>query len=104
TVPARHALPGQPVEGTTQVLDGANLWVTDRKVTAPTFDFSVSGSYPANVSPLFALYYNSHSGNQSLGAPLTAAFPTDQGWIQFFESGALLLPAARWKHTPDAND
>jgi len=75
----------------TIALNGANSWQGDRRVTAPAFPFS-SGQ-PVSVAPLFAAYYAAHSGAQSLGQPLTVAFPTGKGWLQFFMSGALLLPA-----------
>ena len=77
------------------VVNGADRWNGDRKVTMPAFDFSPSGIQPMQVSPLFEDYYNRHSGPSSLGAPLTVAFPTELGWIQFFESSALLLPAVQ---------
>lgn len=82
--------------------NGANRWVGDRQITAPTFDFSLAApaSQAVSVSPLFARYYSSHRGASSLGTPLTAAFPTEQGWIQFFSQDALLLPAVQQAHTP----
>jgi hypothetical protein len=82
-------------------LNGANRWVGDRQTTTPTFDFSLptSSSQAVSVSPLFARYYTSHSDASSLGAPLTVAFPTEQGWIQFFGLGALLLPTVQQAHT-----
>ncbi|MFL5586218.1 MAG: hypothetical protein ACJ8DI_01015, partial [Ktedonobacteraceae bacterium] len=86
-----HGLPGTPAASTTVAINGANHWVGDRKVTVPAFDFSAPGSQKVNTSPLFERYYHSHSGVTSLGAPVTPAIPTEQGWIQFFASGALLL-------------
>ncbi len=95
--------PATPTESTTVATNGATRWVDDSTVTAPRFDFPVPGSSQApSVSPLFARYYSSHSGASSLGGPLTVAFPTQQGWIQFFAWGALLLPATQQGHTADA--
>lgn len=81
-------------------------WDGDTKITPAAFDFSLPGanSQPFGVSPLFSDYYHKHSGVTSLGAPLTAAFRTEQGWIQFFPSGALLLPVVQAKHLPDETD
>ncbi len=86
------SLTATPVERKTTAINGADHWHGDGRVTAPIFDFSISGTQSVQVSPLFKRYYSSHSGSASLGAPLTAAFPTEVGWIQFFGSGALLLP------------
>jgi len=86
--------------------NGANRWYGDSSITAPTFDFSPSGDrkgpFPASpplpplqnlsVSPLFEHYYTGAGGVSSLGTPVTVAFPTQQGVIQFFTAGALLLP------------
>ena len=102
-----RALQGSPVtpaESTTKATNGATRWVGDSTVTSPRFDFPVAGSSPAPaVSPIFARYYSSHSGASSLGSPLTAAFPTQQGWIQFFTWGELLLPAAQQGYAADAS-
>lgn len=83
----------------TNASNGANQWVGESKVTAPDFDFSVPEAQALSVSPLFERYTRSHGGAINLGAPLTAAFPTDQGWLQFFASGALLLPVSQQGHT-----
>ncbi|GHO69973.1 hypothetical protein KSC_088650 [Ktedonobacter sp. SOSP1-52] len=87
----------------TNASNGANQWVGESKVTAPDFDFSVPEAQALSVSPLFERYTQSHGGTINLGAPLTAAFPTDQGWLQFFASSALLLPVSQQGHT-QAND
>src|SRR5437588_815054 len=99
-----HGLPGTPAVSTTVAINGANHWVGDRKVTPPAFNFSAPGSQELNISPLFERYYNSHGGITSLGAPVAPAFPAEQGWIQFFASGALLLPAAQQKQRLNAED
>lgn len=99
-----HGLPGTPAASTTVAINGANHWNGDRKVTAPAFDFSASRSQEVNISPLFERYYNRHGGVTGLGAPVTPAFPARQGWIQFFASSALLLPAAQHGHSFIAED
>src|SRR6266704_100139 len=73
--------------------------IGDRTATAPSFNFPASSSPAISVSPLCERYHTSHSGATSLGIPVTDAFPTDQGWIQFFEWGALLSPLAQQKHS-----
>ncbi len=61
-------------------------------------------SQKISVSTLFEHYYDSHNGTQNLGDAVTVAFPTDHGWIQFFESGALFMPTTQQEHFHDAND
>jgi beta-lactamase class A len=85
----------QTVAVKTIATNGANHWSGDRNITAPTFDFSPPDIQNINVSSLFEHYYSSHGGASSLGTPVTAALPIQQGWIQFFEDGALLLPSAQ---------
>jgi len=97
-------LQARPTANKTLTTIGGNRWTGDMQTTAPSFDFSPPGTQVMNVSPLFEDYYNNSGGAQSLGTPLTVAFPTDQGWIQFFESGALLMPSFEQKHTRDAGD
>ena len=95
--------PARPVESNTVATNGATRWAGNSTITAPRFDFPVPGSSQApSISPLFAQYYSHHSGASSLGGPLTVAFPTQQGWIQFFAWGALLLPATQQAHAADA--
>src|SRR5437879_8877066 len=79
----------------TNASNGANQWVGESKVTAPDFDFSVPEAQALSVSPLFERYTQSHGGTINLGAPLTTAFPTDQGCLHFFASGGLLLPLSQ---------
>ena len=87
-------LPALTATSQTIVLNGATRWSGDNKITTPTFDFSSAGTSTQDIaiSPLFAGYYSSHHGVQNLGAAATVAFSTQQGWMQFFQSGALLLP------------
>ncbi|HEX9132940.1 MAG TPA: serine hydrolase [Ktedonobacteraceae bacterium] len=99
----RHDLPATPTGSKVTVMNGANRWDSDSKVTAPSFDFSANEPQSLSVSPLFEPYYHSHSGATSLGVPVSAAFPSDQGWIQFFAWGALLLPSTVQGHTYDAD-
>ena len=76
----------------TQAINGANQWDEDTQVTSPNFDFPQQAPASIAVSSTFMPYYTARSGVQSLGVPITAAFPTAQGWIQFFQWGALLSP------------
>jgi hypothetical protein len=80
-------------------INGASTWSGDSEITEPTFPFSSSVPQKITVSPLFNHFYATHSGSKSLGLPLTVAFPTSQGWIQFFVSGALLLPVQQPAHS-----
>jgi beta-lactamase class A len=91
---------GKPASPITVATNGADLWETDTTITQPRFDFSSvsTGAQKASVSPLFEHYYSSHHGLVNLGPAVTAAFPTHWGWIQFFESDALLLPGTRPEH------
>jgi hypothetical protein len=75
----------------TIVMNGADRWDDDSMVTAPTTAFTPPATQ-IDVSTLFKHYYQQHA--TSLGKTETDAFPTNQGWIQFFASGALLLPEA----------
>ncbi len=89
----QRTIPVSAIHNETLAFNGANAWSSDGKITQPIFPFSSTASQKISVSQLFNHYYAVHSGMESLGVPLTVAFPTDQGWIQFFASGALLLPA-----------
>ncbi len=75
----------------TIVTNGAARWDDDSMVTAPTADFTPPTAQ-MNVSPLFRSYYQQHATR--LGKVETDAFPINQGWIEFFASGALLIPEA----------
>jgi beta-lactamase class A len=79
--------------GNTLVLNGANTWDGDTQVTAPLSNNSQESTQGINVSSLFQGYYTSHNGAINLGTPLTVAFPTAQGELQFFQWGALLVPS-----------
>src|SRR5450755_167022 len=75
----------------TIVTNGADRWGGDTMVTAPTAAFAPPVAQ-IDVSALFKHYYQQHA--MSLGKTETDAFPINQGWIQFFVSGALLMPDA----------
>ncbi len=81
--------------GGTVALNGSGQWNDDEQVTAPSFSFSDASTRNLSVSPLFEQYYQSSEATKTLGEPLTVAFPTQHGWVQFFRSGALLLPATK---------
>lgn len=84
------------------IINGSDLWIGDTQTTPPSFNISANPQ-TLSVSPLFAPYYNSRNGAGNLGTPVTVAFPTDQGWIQFFTSGALFLPGAQHEHIYDTS-
>ena len=90
----------------TMATEWSFLWDGETQTTAPAFDFFQDKSLAqyVRVSPLFNDYYTRHSGTASLGAAVTTAFPTNYGWIQFFASGALLLPAVQHIHINDPDD
>lgn len=87
----------EPAIAKTVALNDADRWKSDTTTTVPSYDFPDPGPGEFSVSPPFQSYYQSHQGSTSLGAPLTVAFPTERGWMQFFASGALLLPSAQQK-------
>src|SRR5262245_39737443 len=62
------------------------------KVTPPSFTLLPGLIQHATIDTAFQSFYDAHAGSQLLGTPITTAFPTKQGLIQFFRSGALLLP------------
>jgi beta-lactamase class A len=71
-----------------------------RQTTPARLDFSRATSDPPPVSPLFGAYYASHAGTVFLGTPVTPAYRISQGVVQFFMSGALLLPGGRRETSP----
>ena len=66
-------------------------WLDDTTTHPPRMTFSPDEII--HVDPAFDAYYSAHGGETLLGIPLTPAFPITNGIIQFFRSGALLLPA-----------
>lgn len=65
-------------------------WLDDTTTHQPRM--TIEPQQPVAVDPAFAAYYSAHAGATLLGTPLTPAFPIAGGMIQFFRSGALLLP------------
>ena len=96
-----HSSPVVSAASNTVIINGADRWIGDAQTTTSTFDFSTPDASTVSVSPLFTSYYSTHNGASNLGAPVTLAFPTDQGWIQFFQTDALFLPAAQRGHVYD---
>ncbi len=92
---------GLQVRARTISNNGADQWEDDRNTTPADGAFSPPPSKDINISSLFAAYYQSHEVAESLGNPVTVAFPSSQGWLQFFRSGALLLPTAQPEVTQD---
>lgn len=66
-------------------------WLDDDAIHQPGSIFALDQQ--VSVDPIFDAYYSAHAGETLLGPPLTTAFPIANGTIQFFSSGALLLPA-----------
>ena len=99
-----HHVPTSLLTNKTLAINGTSRWDGDVQATVPTFPFSFPTVQTVSLSPLFSPYYQDHDGANSLGNPLTVAFPTDNGWLQFFASGALLLPAIEQKHGLDTED
>ncbi|HEX6478822.1 MAG TPA: serine hydrolase [Ktedonobacteraceae bacterium] len=97
-----HSSAAAPRVSNTVIINGADRWIGDSQATKPTFDLSAPETSTVSVSPLFASYYSTHNGATSLGAAVTPAFPTEQGWMQFFHTGALFLPAAQREHVYDS--
>lgn len=96
---------GQQVRSSTAevlVTNGSEQWVNDTTLTRPSYTFALPVSTAVAVAPLFARYYQRY--HVMLGNPLTVAFPIAQGWIQFFTSGALLMPATQAIHVRDSED
>ncbi len=97
----------QPKTPETIATNGAQRWVGNNQITPPIQTFSTSHITTLNVSPLFARAYQKYALSttiNSLGKPLTVAFPTTYGWLQFFTSGALLLPATPHIHIQNTKD
>jgi hypothetical protein len=84
----------------TVITNGADQWDNNDMITAPVINFSPLSSNILSVSPRFTRTYQMYgTSNNSLGAPITAAFPTAAGWLQFFTNGALLLPSTQQGQT-----
>jgi hypothetical protein len=95
------AFPGLSRQATLAT-NGADQWDNDDQVTTPVINFSPLSPNTLSVSPLFTHVYQTYgTANNSLGAPITAAFPTTHGWLQFFANGALLLPSTSQAQTLD---
>ncbi len=82
----------------TLAMNGASQWMNDGQTTRSVASFSLLDSKQVTVSPLFNTYYKRYENSNSLGNPVTFAFPSDGGWLQFFEGGALFLPTQPQKH------
>lgn len=82
----------------TNATNGATQWADDIQTTKPVTAISLSDSKRTPISSVFNAYYQRYSGTNSLGHPVTTAFPIDNGWLQFFEGGALYLPTQPQAH------
>jgi hypothetical protein len=89
----------------TVITNGAARWADDSLTTTPHFSISApDAQQPLAVAQQFQAYYQRVNGALNLGAPVTAAFPVRQGWIQFFAAGALLLPVPSAKNNSPGGD
>ena len=62
----------------------------DAQRSAPIFTFPMSAPQGLAVAPIFAAYYDAHGGASLFGAPITPAYPTADGMVQFFTAGGLI--------------
>lgn len=80
-----------------------NGWLAGTQTHAASFAFTAPAANQGVVDPVFQAYYAAAGGKQQLGAAITAAFPTADGWLQFFSSGALLMPKSGAMPSAKAN-
>ncbi|MGH2486784.1 MAG: hypothetical protein ACRDHE_12310, partial [Ktedonobacterales bacterium] len=81
----------------------ASGWLAGTQTHAASFAFAAPATNHGVVDPVFQAYYTAAGGAQQLGAAITSAFPTNDGWIQFFSAGALLLPKSGTTPSASAN-
>jgi hypothetical protein len=62
----------------------------DAEQSAPIFAFPSGAPGGLTVSPVFAAYYDAHGGAALFGAPITPAYPTADGVVQFYTAGGLI--------------
>ncbi len=82
------------------VTNGSTQWSTDKHTTPLAAPQILIRPQMLSVSPLFASYYGQNGVAADLGKPLTSAFPVVQGWLQFFNAGALFLPTTLETYIP----
>ncbi len=68
-------------------------WAGITQTTDVSYALPSLAGRPLEVDPRFKDYYRQHNGAAALGAPLTPAYPIQEGLVQFFSSGALLAPS-----------
>ena len=89
----------------TVATNGADQWADDNKTTTPDTSFTTLSVSSLSVSQSFLQAYQIYgTANNSLGTPITTAFPTTYGWLQFFANGALLRPSTPNVHIQDTDD
>ncbi len=86
----------------TLITNGSDQWNHDTRITPLTTSSMLVAQKQFAVSPLFISYYQHNGMADSLGKPITVAFPIDNGWLQFFEAGALFFPTSRQNYTQQA--
>lgn len=91
-VTSRNGPPARPPAAVSSP-SAAQLLARQTRTITPRFAFSTAGSHPYAIDARFAAYYAAHGGAALLGQPITLAYSTTSGWVQFFTSGALLLPS-----------
>ena len=69
------------------------VWAGITQTTDVSYALPSLAGRPLEVDPRFKDYYRQHNGAAALGAPLTPAYPIQEGLVQFFSSGALLAPS-----------
>ena len=75
--------------GTSIPIAAAEL-ANDGQQTAPIFSFPSTAAEGLAVAPIFTSYYDAHGGAAFLGTPITPAYPTADGTVQFFSAGGLI--------------
>ncbi len=84
----------------TQAINGATQFMSDTQTTKAITTISLLDTSQVHISSVFTTYYKHYNGTETLGNPITSAFPIDNGWLQFFEGGALFLPTQPQAHVP----
>lgn len=88
--PVIHSIELPLSSGTTLLTNDSENWSQDTTVTKPSFN--IVPSTTISIAKQFQSYYNKHSGLTSLGKPITEGYNTQEGFIQFFQFDALLIP------------
>jgi beta-lactamase class A len=82
----------------------ARQWIMDKQIVRTTVPFSPVNTKRIPIASFFMYYYQHHGAANCLGRAITSVFPTSQGWLQFFQFSALLLPTTRPTLLPATRD